>query len=208
MTLKNLKPICTALMISAALSLTPQARAEELKIGVVNVIKVLDGSPQAQKASKALEKEFSARQKDLTNMQKSLKDLQDKFNKDGATMSEGEAQRLERDITTKQRDLRRAQDEYREDFNLRRSEELGKMQKEIIQTIQAVAKEQGFDLVLGDALYASSKADITATVLERLRKVGGADADSASPADKKGTADADSAAGTARKPAGAAGDLP
>ncbi|HTT07755.1 MAG TPA: OmpH family outer membrane protein [Gammaproteobacteria bacterium] len=207
--MKNLKLIRTVLMAAAVLSMTPAAGAEDLKIGVVNVIKVLDGSPQAQKASKALEREFSTRQKDLTGMQKSLKDMQDKFSKDGATMADTEAQQMERDITTKQRDLRRAQDEYREDFNLRRSEELGKMQKEIIQTIQAVAKEQGFDLVLGDALYASSKADITAAVLDRLRKTGGADTDSAAE-DKKssGTSGAGNAAAAARKPGGAAGDLP
>lgn len=196
--MKKLKLFCISLMASAVLAMPLPANAEDLKIGVVNVIKVLDGSPQAQKASKALEKEFSARQKDLTGLQKSLKDMQDKFNKDSAAMGESEAQKLERDITTKQRDLRRAQDEYREDFNLRRSEELGKMQKEIIQTIQAVAKEQGFDLVLGDALYASSKADITATVLERLKKAGGT-------AD---TTDAAAAPAADKKPGGAAGDLP
>ncbi len=195
--MKKLKLFCIVMVASAVLALPLPAGAEDLKIGVVNVIKVLDGSPQAQKASKALEKEFSTRQKDLTGMQKSLKDMQDKFSKEGATMNEGQAQQMERDITAKQRDLRRAQDEYREDFNLRRSEELGKMQKEIIQTIQAVAKEQGFDLVLGDALYASSKADITATVLERLKKAGG-------------TADTGAAPPPAgdKKPGGAAGDLP
>jgi outer membrane protein len=86
-------------------------------------------------------------------------------------MAEAEARKLERDIVSKRRDLKRDQDEFREDVNLRRNEEFGKIQKEIVQSIQDVAKAEGYDLVLGEGvIYASDKTDITNAVLERLRK--------------------------------------
>ncbi|MCC6714130.1 MAG: OmpH family outer membrane protein, partial [Gammaproteobacteria bacterium] len=60
---------------------------------------------------------------------------------------------------------------FREDVNLRRNEEFGKIQKEIVQSIQDVAKAEGYDLILGEGvIYASDKTDITNAVLERLRK--------------------------------------
>jgi outer membrane protein len=97
--------------------------------------------------------------------------MEDRLARDGATRAEAEARKLERDIVSKRRDLKRDQDEFREDVNLRRNEEFGKIQKEIVQSIQDVAKAEGYDLVLGEGvIYASDKTDITNAVLERLRK--------------------------------------
>jgi hypothetical protein len=42
------------------------------------------------------------------------------------------------------RELNRTSDELREDFNLRRNEELGKFQKQVLDVINSVAKEEGF----------------------------------------------------------------
>ena len=145
----------------------------ELKIGVVNAVKILEGAPQAEAARKQLEKEFATRDRELVARQKQIKELEDRLSRDGATMSETDVRQLERDIVSKRRDLKRDQDEFREDVNLRRNEEFGKIQKEIVQSIQDVAKQQGFDLILGEGvIYANDKVDVTGAVLERLRKGG------------------------------------
>lgn len=158
-----------------ALAAIPGMASAELKIGVVNAIKILEGAPQAESARKQLEKEFASRDRDLVSRQKSIKELEDRLSREGATMSDADARKLERDIVSKRRDLKRDQDEFREDVNLRRNEEFGKIQKEIVQSIQDVAKSQGYDLILGEGvIYANEKTDITSAVLERLRKGGGA----------------------------------
>jgi outer membrane protein len=157
-----------------ALAAIPGIASAELKIGVVNAIKILEGAPQAEAARKQLEKEFASRDRDLVARQKSIKEMEDRLSREGATMSEADARKLERDIVSKRRDLKRDQDEFREDVNLRRNEEFGKIQKEIVQSIQDVAKSQGYDLILGEGvIYANEKTDITNAVLERLRKGGG-----------------------------------
>jgi outer membrane protein len=154
-----------------AAMMLPGSASAELKIGVVNAIKILEGAPQAEAARKQLEKEFASRDRDLVARQKTIKEMEDRLARDGATMAEAEARKLERDIVSKRRDLKRDQDEFREDVNLRRNEEFGKIQKEIVQSIQDVAKAEGYDLVLGEGvIYASDKTDITNAVLERLRK--------------------------------------
>ena len=144
---------------------------ETYKLGVVNAIRVLEQSPQADAARKLIEKEFAPRDKELVAEQKKLKALEDQLNQDGAIMSEQERSKLERDIINKKRDLKRSQDEFREDLNFRRNEEFAKIQKDIVEAIQQVAKDNKYDVVLGEGvIYASSKADITSKVVEYLKK--------------------------------------
>lgn len=145
--------------------------AQEYKIGVVNAMRVLEQSPQARKTSVMIENEFSPRNKQFVAEQKSLTDLEDKFNKDAAVMSETERKNLERDIVNKRRDLKRSTDEFQEDLNFRRNEELAKIQTEVVSAIQTVAKENNFDLVLSEGvIFASPKIDITDLVIQHLTK--------------------------------------
>ncbi|MEQ8230506.1 MAG: OmpH family outer membrane protein [Gammaproteobacteria bacterium] len=146
------------------------ALAADYKIGVVNAPKVLEMAPQAEVARKKLEKEFATRDRDLVAGQKDLKDMEDRLSKDGAIMSEAERARLERDILNKRRELKRDTQEFQEDVNFRRNEEMAKIQQEIADAIVELAKEQGFDMVLGTGVvYASEKVDVTEAVIKKLK---------------------------------------
>ncbi len=141
----------------------------ELKIGFVNVAKVLEKAPQAEKAKKRLEKEFSPRDKHLVSQGKEIKTLEEKLARDASVMGESERRKLERDIITKKREAKRAQQEFSEDFNMRRNEELGKLQRRILEAIRALAKDEKFDLLLTEGvIYASQQIDVTVQVQEKL----------------------------------------
>jgi len=89
-------------------------------------------------------------------------------------MSEAEQRNVERDVLARKRDLKRSQDVFREDFNIRRNEELGKLQRLVVETIRSIAKEQKYDLMLTDGvLFASDQVEITEQVLKRLRDQAG-----------------------------------
>ncbi|MDS4069237.1 MAG: OmpH family outer membrane protein [Candidatus Competibacter sp.] len=159
------------LLIAAALALPLSlAQAADVKIGYVSIAKILNSSPQAEAASKRLEQEFAPRKKGLDEALKSLRKQEEKLAKDGAVMSDSQRRNLENDVRNQARELKRTSDEFREDFNLRRNEELGKFQKQVLDVINSVAKEEGFDLVINDqaTLYASSQVDVTDKVLKRL----------------------------------------
>ena len=81
--------------------------ADETKIGAVDVRKLLVAAPQAEAASKLLEREFGPRQQALVKSQKDIKAQEDKLSKDGPVMSDAERGKLERDIVNKKRDLKR-----------------------------------------------------------------------------------------------------
>jgi outer membrane protein len=159
------------MLIAAVMALPLSlAQAADVKIGFVSIAKILSSSPQADAASKRLEKEFAPRKKGLDDAIKSLRKQEEKLAKDGALMSESQRRNLENDIRNQARELKRTGDEFREDFNLRRNEELGKFQKQVLDVVNNVAKEEGFDLVINDqaTLYVSQRVDVTDKVLSRL----------------------------------------
>ena len=144
--------------------------AAELKIGFVNAIKVMDKAPQVERANNKLEEEFAPRQGEIVNAKQEIKNLEVRFSKQVALMSDAEARRLSRQIRDKQRELQRQQETFREDYNIRRNEELDKIQKIIIRIIQDIAKKESYDFILSDGVvWASKRVDITDKVLRHLK---------------------------------------
>ena len=165
----RIKTTALALLTLAAVSLPLGAAQAQTKIGVVNVQRLLQESPQAQAASNSLENEFAARRRDLEAQQKDLKAREDKLQKDGAVMAEAERRNAEKTLRDGQRELARKQNEFLEDLNVRRNEALGQLQRTVLQEVQTYAKSAGFDVVVADALYASPAVDITSQVLSALQ---------------------------------------
>jgi outer membrane protein len=96
--------------------------------------------------------------------------MEDRLAKEASTMSDSERRKLEKEVVNGKRDLRRDQEEFRDDLNFRRNEEFGKIQKQIVEAIQAVAKEENYDMVVGEGVvYASKRVDITDKIVERLK---------------------------------------
>lgn len=154
------------------LLLTANVSFADLKIGFVNIPAVLEKAPQAEKAKKRLEQEFSPKDKQLVSQQKEIQNLEEKLSRDAAVMSDSERSNIEKDLISRKRDAVRSQQEFREDFNARRNDELGKIQRRIVEAVRGIAKEQNFDLLLTDGvIYASEQIDVTAQVQEKLAKM-------------------------------------
>ena len=157
------------LAFSLAWAAVGPAMAADLKVGFVDVSRVLDQSPQAEEARQRIQAEFAPIDQEILRLQRELRALEEELLRDGAVMANSDRMRLERDVLSRKRDLRRNQEEFREDLNLRRNQELQKLQRQVVLAIRAMAKSEGYDLVISDGvLFASERVDITGTVLERL----------------------------------------
>ena len=165
-----MKKCVTVLLITIFLFFAQTTVAADLKIGVVDVIKLLEESPQAEDLRKKLEAEFQRRQNDLIAKQQQLKKLSDKLARDGSVMSDAEVKRLEQDIRTRRRQLNSTSDEFREDLNLRRNEESQKLRQQLTEVIHQLGKDEDIDLILDSAVYASARVNLTEKVLTRLRE--------------------------------------
>jgi outer membrane protein len=169
----NLRKIYVAAVAFALAGLPLFAAAQSvdgLKIGVVNVGRLLQESPQAQAAREALEDEFAPRRREIVAMQTSLEKKSASMQKDLEVMGAEERENAQRDLRNDERAILRAQNEFREDLDLRNNEAIGAIQQDVLLEISAYGDSLELDLILADGIvYASSKIDITEPVLERLR---------------------------------------
>ena len=145
------------------------AVAADVKVGFVNVAKVLEKAPQAEEARNRIEREFAPKDRELLSQQKEIRGLEDKLVRDGAVMGENERLKLDQEIRSLKRELRRLREEFREDLNLRRNQELSKLQRKVVQVIQSLAKSEKYDLIVSDGvLYAGKRVDISDQIIDRL----------------------------------------
>jgi len=166
-----LSNILKSLVAVSLLSIALAANSAELKVGYVQVDKILQDAPQTAESGKKLEREFSPRSQELDRMSKQIKDLEGALDKDGLTISEAERRNKERDVQNIKIEFQRKQRELREDINLRKNEELGILQDRINKAVQSVSEAEGYDLVVYSGVaYASKKIDITDKVLKILGK--------------------------------------
>ena len=143
----------------------------ELKVGFVEVQKILQEAPQTIEINKKLEKEFNIRTDKLKADIKALNDRQAAFNKDSLTMKESEKEAKLKSVEQLRIDIQRKDRELKEDFNIRKNEELLFLQDQINKAVISVAKAENFDLVLYNGVaYASEKLDITDKILKSLGK--------------------------------------
>ena len=159
------------MVLASLLTFTISAQSAELKVGYVQVDKILQEAPQTAESGKKLEKEFSPRSQELDRMAKQIKDLETALDKDGLTITEADRRSKERDVQNIKTEFQRKQRELREDINLRKNEELGSLQDRINKAVQSVAKAENYDLVMYSGVaYAADKIDLTDKVLKLLGK--------------------------------------
>lgn len=164
-----MKTINFALAAAAlALAATHVEAADQIKIGVVNLERVLREAVPAIKAQKKLEKEFAAREQEMQKVSKQVKDLQVSLEKENVTMTESERRVKEQELARLSLDFQRMQREFREDANLRRNEELASVFERANKVVQEIATTEKFDLILQDAVYISPRIDITDRVIKAL----------------------------------------
>jgi outer membrane protein len=154
---------------AVALSLSALAAgAADMKIGFVNTERVFREAAPAKRAQQVLEREFSARNAELSKVEKQGRDLQQELERENVTMPESARREKERQLADISRNFQRLQREIREDLNLRRNEELAKVQERATRVINQIAEQEKFDLVIQEAVFASSRIDITERVIRAL----------------------------------------
>lgn len=158
------------LFVLSLTGMSQSLNAQDIKLGFVNTTRIMNQAPQAEAARETLKNEFKSRDEKIVALQNEMKMLEDEMSKNIDIMSESVRKRNERKVSSLKRDIKRAKEEFSEDLNIRRNEELTKLQKQVYESIVALAKEKNYDVILGDSvLYASTRVDLTNQVLEKLK---------------------------------------
>ena len=144
----------------------------DLRIGFVNFRRIMAAAPQRDEVNERLEREFGVERDALLQAQSELRDMERRLEtiRHGDTYNE-----LERQVINKRRDVSRRDSDYRDNINVRRNEEMAKLQKMIGDEILSHAKEAGYDIILNDigVFYVSERADLSPLIIKRLQNKAG-----------------------------------
>lgn len=163
-----MKSIFKTLLASTMLLGALAAQGQEIKIGFVNLDRVLRDAVPAKAAQTKLEAEFSRREKELADAEGRLKVSSDRFEKDAPTLGESERVRRQRDLVDQDRELQRKRREFQEDLNQRKNEELSSVLDRANRVVKQIFEQEKFDLILQEAVFASPRVDITDKVIKAL----------------------------------------
>lgn len=168
----------------ALLAANPSGAWAQMRIGVIDVASLLQGSPQAEKIQSQLRKEFEPRIRELQSQQDRIKSMEEDFSKNAVLLSEDQRKKKERDIIAMRQDYKHSAENLQVDLRLREREEQGPLQEKLANAIDQFGASGNYDLIFGAfpvpldenrsittlrVIYAADGVDVTDQVLEVLR---------------------------------------
>jgi outer membrane protein len=189
------------------------AAAPPTKVAVIQIQAALAATKEGQKAAADLEVKLSPRKKDLDGKQAEIKDLQEKLQRGGNTLSDSAKEDLTRNIDTKTKSYNRELEDAQAELEQEQQKVVGTLGQKMMAVIDKYAQQNGFAIVLDvssqntPVLYASNTVDITKEVIDLYDKTvftaTPAAARPAAPAASKPPATAPAPTSAAPKPAAA-----
>lgn len=182
----------------AAASAPAPAPAGPVKIGVINVERLVQESALGKEAFNRVKKLNDAKKDEGDKLQKELRDMEQKLADQGSSMADDKRESLQKSYQEKAIAFKRFQDDANRDLEAAQKKELSELERRVFPVINQVGKEKGFTLIFNKfqsgLVFADDSVDITDDVLRVFNttvavpapaaKPEGAAAKSASPAAK------------------------
>ncbi|MFC1747859.1 OmpH family outer membrane protein [Pseudomonadota bacterium] len=163
---KNIFYACITLV---ALVSIQAAQAEEMKLGYVNLVKLMSESPQVRAVEDRMRKTFQVRNDDLLATKNKLNKDKEAFVRDSASMTREQRQHADRVLTIRQRELKLDEIEFKEEVTIRSDNEMKKVRSALKEAIQEYGRENKFYMIFADGVvYADDVADVTDAVISKL----------------------------------------
>jgi outer membrane protein len=189
------------------------ATAAPTKIGVIQIQAALAATKEGQKAAAELETRMGPRKKELDGKQAEIKDLQDRLQRGGNTLSDSAKEDLTRSIDAKTKSYNREIEDAQAELQEEQQKVVNALGQKMMAVIDKYAQQNSFAVILDvsnqntPVLYASNTVDITKDIIDLYDKTvftpnpAAAPARTAAPAPRPATAAAPATA--APKPASA-----
>lgn len=158
-------------LIFLALTTSNGLAADNLKIGVVSVEKVLGKAPQVEAINAAMLKRFGGRKDELKALEKEIKDKQENYQRNELVMTEDKLNTLKNTILDRIKSFKKKEAALGQEVSTMRNQEFSVLQQSIRSIIDDVAKEGNYDLILSDGVvYADKSIDISDKILDKMKQ--------------------------------------
>jgi outer membrane protein len=172
--------VMTVLGAGMALAQAPAApaaaSAPPTKVAVIQIQAALAATKEGQKAAADLEVKLAPRKKELDGKQAEIKDLQERLQRGGNTLSDSAKEDLTRNIDTKTKSYNRELEDAQAELEQEQQKVVGVLGQKMMAVIDKYAQQNGFAIVLDvssqntPVLYASNTVDITKEVIDLYDK--------------------------------------
>jgi len=140
------------------------------KIGVVDVQRALFSIPAGKSAKKKLEKATKAKKKALQAKQARAQKMQSDLEKQAALLQDDAKRRKYREWQQLMVEIQEEAVAAERELKEKESKLFTPILKKLEQTIQSIAKKEGYLLVLERAIYAAPSVDLTDKVIAKYGK--------------------------------------
>lgn len=168
-------------MLSILLLAAAVARADEFKLGTVDLQRALNECDAGKKAKENFKGQVDKLQADLNKQKSEIEKLKDEVEKKGAVLKEEERKNIERDYQKKLRDFQRTYKDSQAELQQRDNELTSEILRDLQEVIAEFGGKQGYTLIMeasntGAVLYHSRAVDITDQVIQEYnsKRKGGA----------------------------------
>lgn len=162
--MKRFLPILLMLFMVVAAPVT----AQQLRVGYVDMKQVLDLAPQVLAGREKLDLEFRPRNETIEFQERQVQEMEDRLQM--GDLGEDARIRMDRELREMRRNVNRQKEDLRDELSFRRTEEVQKLEGQINQAVQVIARDNGYDLILSSpVLYTDPSLNITQLILDQLR---------------------------------------
>lgn len=168
-------------ILAAALLLLPFTAgdgawaAEGLKIGVVNVEKVLENSTTGKAVQAELKAQKDKLEGDLKQRANEIQEMEKRLQREAAVMSKESREEKEREFRIKTSDFQALQKKYRGDLQELERKLMSELKKDIEGLLADIGKRDGYTLIISNlgVLYNQPAVDLTDRLIQELNAKGG-----------------------------------
>ncbi len=148
-----------AVLLLGSFMMLGNASAKETKIAYVDYQAVAQQLPQMAAIEQTISDEFKERVDAIKKIESDLKFNMEKLKREAATMSTTEQDKLKAEIMEQRKTYESNAGPLQQQMQRRASEEQNKVMAKVLQAVEQIAKDKGFDIVLRRETVAFANAD-------------------------------------------------
>ena len=148
----------------------PAASAQSLKIGVINVERLVQESALGKEAFNRVKRLNDQKKEEGDKLQKEIRDLEQKLADQGSALADDKRETLQKTYQEKAIAFKRFQDDATRELDTAQKKELGELERRVFPVINQVGKDKGYTMIFNKfqagLLYADDGVDLTDEVLK------------------------------------------
>ncbi|HMA81695.1 MAG TPA: OmpH family outer membrane protein [Candidatus Binatia bacterium] len=150
------------------LSCTASYAQEKIKIGFVDIQRVISESQAGKNARDRFQAQVKKAEADISKERQDLDRLKSDLEKKGPLLKEEERRNMEADFQKRSVTLQRRMSDYQQELQLKNNEMMSDILKDLEKIVNEVGKADKFTLILerSQILYSDQGIDITSKVIE------------------------------------------